>query len=261
MKRMQKIIAILLFLLFLVPSGWTMAAEDQDSVSPAEDTAMAAAPLEQEADGSVACAKSHYDEVLYRQIQDTYRAAKKRSRRRSFKGYCGAYVANQLVVLGINTSYLSANGKNTYDIYRKLDRTTGGYGITAYSAKKYTLSEALHAIINEDPAASNILVGFQKGTSRSGRKYGHVLFIHGVQNGKIYYSDSSARTIDDLEYKEGEPIVCSLASFVNEYAKYRLDGVIHFQKTGSGQRASSEDQSSIREATASTSSENAGTPN
>ena len=36
--------------------------------------------------------------------------------------------------------------------------------------------------------------------------------------------------MDDVQYKEGEPIVCSLASFVEQYAGYTLDGVIHFKK-------------------------------
>jgi hypothetical protein len=191
------------------------------------------------------------NDPLCHQIQDTYTAARKRARRKSFKGYCGAYVANQLMVLGINTSYLSASGKNTYDIYRNMDRTTGGYDVTAYGAKQYSLREALEAILREDPSACNILVGFQRGVSSSGKKYGHVLFIHGVQNEKIYFSDSSARTIDDVIYPEGEPIVCSLSAFVALYADYKLDGVVHFEKA--------EDQSSNRSETDAGSAENAST--
>ena len=254
MKRMQRAVALLLFLLVLLPVGWTWAEGDMDDTVPSEEVDRDTATVDQEAAKATAPVKGTYDEGLYRQIQDTYKAARKRSRRRSFKGYCGAYVANQLVVLGINKSYLSANGKNTYDIYRKLECTTGGYHVTTYSAKKYSLQEALSTIIGKDPSATNILVGFQKGVSRSGRKYGHVLFIHGVRNGKIYYSDSSARTIDEVKYKEGEPIVCSLSTFVEQYAKYKLDGVVHFQKE-TGKKAVDTQLSSIEE-TAEISSEN-----
>lgn len=230
MKRLPRAVALLLTLLFLLPFGQTLADTDQLDAPLSEETGKAAATQGSVAEEAAAQPRSAYDEGLYKQIQNTYKAAIKRSRRRSFKGYCGAYVANQLVVLGINRSYLSANGKNTYDIYRKRDSTTGGYRITAYGAKRYTLMEALSAIISRDPSANNILVGFQKGVSKSGKRYGHVLLIHGVRNGKIYFSDSSARTVDGVTYQEGEPIVCSLAAFVNQYAKYKLDGVVHFQK-------------------------------
>ena len=241
MKRLKRAVALLLFLLLLLSSGIALADEGQGDGGPEQ---VAEGDL-QEAPGPVHAVVAA-DQGLYRQIQDTYKAAKKRARRKSFKGYCGAYVANQLVVLGINTSYLSANGKNTYDIYRKMDRTSGGYDVTAYGAKNYSLGEALDAILQEDPAADNILVGFQRGVSSSGRKYGHVLFIHGIRNGKVYFSDSSARTIDDVKYREGEPIVCSLSAFLEQYARYKLDGVVHFEKGG---------QPSITEETAATSAE------
>ena len=102
--------------------------------------------------------------------------------------------------------------------------------MTAYWARDYTLEEALRAIMGRNVAVRNILVGFQKGTSSAGKKYGHVLFIHGIRNGKVFYSDSCARIVDDVKYREGEPIVCSLESFLDQYAGYRLDGVVHFRQ-------------------------------
>ena len=219
MKRVRKAVAFLLFVLLIWTSNASLANEEK--VAEGE---------RQEAEETSSYVSVSNDQ-LCQQIRDTYKAARKRAHRKSFKGYCGAYVANQLVVLGINTSYLSASGKTTYDIYRGLDQTTGGYDVFTYSARSYSLSEALHAIVGDDPAAENILVGFQRGVSSSGRKYGHVLFIHGIRNGQVYFSDSSARTVDDVTYQEGEPIVCSLSSFVNLYAEYRLDGVVHFERS------------------------------
>ena len=249
MQPMKRALAFLLLLCLLLPGRASFADEDQGDALPPEQAVAEAS------EGKESAARpAQGNETLIRQIRDTYAAAKKRARRRSFKGYCGAYVANQLLILGINTTYLSANGKNTYDIYRRLEHTTGGYHVTTYSAKKYSLQEALTTIIGKDPSATNILVGFQKGVSKSGRKYGHVLFIHGIRNGKIYYSDSSARTIDEVKYKEGEPIVCPLSSFVEQYAKYKLDGVVHFQKE-TGKRAVDAQLSSTGE-TAEISSEN-----
>ena len=104
----------------------------------------------------------------------------------------------------------------------------GGYAIRAYSAKKYSLKQALEAIAKENPNARNILVGFQKGTSKAGKKYGHTLFIHGIENGMVYFSDSFSQKVNGVRYKEGEPIVCSIERFAKLYQKYKLDGVIWF---------------------------------
>lgn len=168
------------------------------------------------------------DEKLIEQIRSTYKNVKKTAHRKSFKGKCGYYVGLQLVSLGINTKYVGSNGNRAFDIYKNKTETSGNYRITAYSAKQYTLKEALEAIARENPHARNILVGFEKGTSKAGKKYGHVMFIHGIENGQVYFSDSYAQTVDGKRYKEGEPIVCSIATFAQKYKKYKLDGVIHF---------------------------------
>ena len=226
MGSMKRTTAFLLLLLVFLSPCAAWADGDKENSNPSGDDSL----ISQEAEERSPKPFTTLEEGLRQQIRDTYAAAKQRSRRKSFKGYCGAYVANQLVVLGINTTCLSANGNNTYDIYKNMEVTSGGFLVSAYSAKEYTLAEALSAIIRREPAATNILVGFQKGTSKAGKKYGHVLFIHGIRNGKIFYSDSCARTVDDVQYKEGEPIACSLATFLEQYAGYTLDGVIHFRQ-------------------------------
>ena len=165
---------------------------------------------------------------LKKQISATYKQVKKTARVKSFKGKCGRYVGLQLVALGINTKYLGSNGNRAYDLYKNKTETTGGFKVTAYPAKKYSLKEALTAIAEADPHARNILVGFEKGTSKAGKKYGHVMFIHGIENGMVYFSDSYAQTVNGKRYKEGEPIACSINTFVQRYKKYKLDGVIHF---------------------------------
>jgi hypothetical protein len=168
------------------------------------------------------------NEALIEQIRTTYKKAKKSAHRKNFKGKCGAYVNRQLLVLGINKKYVGCNGNREFDVYSKKTETTGGYRITAYSHKDYTLKEALEAIAKSDPHARNILVGFEKGFSKAGRRYGHALFIHGIENGMVYFSDNFTRKIDGKRYREGDPIVCSIDRFVKLYRKCRLDGVIHF---------------------------------
>ena len=227
---MRRVLAFFLFLLMVMPIRAPFADGDQNN-DPSDGTTIPGSDEEQpEPTKGTDRFEVLTDEELRRQIQDTYQAAKQLTNRSSFQGYCGSYVANQLVVLGINTSLLIANGKNSYDLYRDMETTTGGYVVTAYSARKYSLSDALSAIMAQYSAPCNILVGFQKGTSKAGKKYGHVLLIHGIRDGKIYFSDSCSRRVDGRQYQEGEPIVCSLASFVYLYSKYKLDGVVHFYK-------------------------------
>jgi len=167
-------------------------------------------------------------EELIEQIRETYRKAKKSARRKNFKGKCAAYVNRQLLVLGINKKYVGCNGNREFDVYCKKAETTGGYRITAYSHKQYTLKAALEAIAKSDPHARNILVGFEKGFSKAGKRYGHALFIHGIENGMVYFSDNFTRRIDGKRYREGDPIVCSIDRFAKLYRKCRFDGVIHF---------------------------------
>ena len=168
------------------------------------------------------------DESLIAQINETYKSAKKRAKVKSFKGKCGKYVNQQLVVLGINKKYIACNGNREYNLYCKKRKSSGGYAIHAYGAKKYSLEDALNAIAKEDPEARNILVGFEKGTSKASKKYGHTLFIHGIKNGCVYFSDSFAQAVDGVRYAEGAPIVCTIERFCRLYQRYRFDGVIWF---------------------------------
>lgn len=230
MQRMKRLLALLLLLFLFISPCYAMADQNEVGAPAVTGSMDDGAPEDQAAEAVAETVRIGRDIDLCQQIRDTYQAAKKLGRRSSYKGYCGAYVANQLLVLGINTSRLSANGNRTYDIYRNMSCTTGGYDVIAYGAREYSLSEALTAIMGRDPDACNILVGFEKGISKASKKYGHVLLIHGVRGGKIYFSDSCDRTIEGMRYREGEPIVCSLDAFLEQYGRYKLDGVVQFQK-------------------------------
>ena len=168
------------------------------------------------------------------QIKSTYNTALSRSGRSSFDGYCATYVNWQLVILGINTSYVSGNGNDEFDNYKNKAQSTGGYSVAAYSASNYTVESALNAITNNGTKdAYNILVGFEKGVGDAGAIYGHTCFIHAILNGNVYYSESSAWTIGGERISEGTPIVQSIANFSYSYrsSNYTFDGIIHFGGT------------------------------
>lgn len=206
-------------------------AEPADA-EPIDEDLQDAEPIDEEpADESGTALDEDADAALREQIRTTYQTAKKKAKIKSFKGKCGRYVNQQLVILKINKKYIGCNGNREFDMYRKKKKSSGGYTIHAFGAKTYSLQDALEVIENMDPHARNILIGFEKGTSKSGRKYGHTLLIHGIENGSVYFSDSFAQTVDETRYQEGEPIVCTIERFAELYQKYRLDGVIWFESS------------------------------
>ena len=167
--------------------------------------------------------------ALRQQIQYIYQAAKRGAGTSTFKGYCAWYVNWQLYLLGINREFVGGNGNQEFDNYCDLTRSNGGYNITAYPAKSYSLRGALNAITESGTRdAYNILVGFQVGSGADGLKYGHTCFIHGIVDGQVYYSESFAATVDGVKHPEGAPIVCSIDTFCDYYTWAVLDGVILF---------------------------------
>lgn len=169
---------------------------------------------------------------LETQVKDTYRMACIKANVNSFDGYCAWFVNWQLVILGINSSYVSGNGKDEFDNYKNKTQSSGGYHITAYPAADYDLESALNAITNNGTTdAYNILVGFEKTTSSLGSRYGHVLLIHGIVDGKAYFCENADITIGDINYPEGSVIACSIETFAQAYNEWTvLDGLIHFEE-------------------------------
>lgn len=160
------------------------------------------------------------------QITDTYQKARSRNGGNSFDGWCGAYVGQQLQILGINTTLVAPNGNGHYDAYTGLSETTGGYKVTCYPASSYSITSALNAI-TANGNAYNILIGFEKGYQ--GNPLGHCLFIHAIIDGTVYYSESFAFN----SYGEGSVIAQSISWVDSFYARngYTLDGVVYFSKS------------------------------
>lgn len=172
-------------------------------------------------------------EEICREIVDTYREATKRADLHSFSGYCGSFVGYETFLLGIDTEFTPTHGCDAYDKYRKLDTSSGGYAITAYSAKDYTIRQALDEICADGPAY-NILLGFQRGSNTAdGRKYGHCMFVNAIIDGQVYFSESYSFWIDNKKHKEGEALVCDLDYFCSVYERFtEFEGIIHFVAPG-----------------------------
>ena len=162
------------------------------------------------------------------QIKATYQKALSRSGKSSFDGYCGDYVNWHLLVLGINKTNVAGHGKDQYDNYKDLTKSTGGYPITAYSAKNYTLKAALNKLTsNGTTDVYNILAGFQR--TDSSPQYGHALFIHAIIDGIVYYSECYDCTINGKRYQEGGVIAITIDQMATYYGYWAtFEGIIHF---------------------------------
>lgn len=179
--------------------------------------------------GSVNAAATTAEQITA-QIKRTYSQCRK-SFGRSFDGYCGTLTGYQLYYMGITTGRDRQNGKDGYDRYAGKTYSTGGFRIKAYSGKSWTLKEALNKITeNGTKDAFNILVGFESTPSRAGRRYGHSCVIHGIIDGKVYFTESYGVYINGKRYREGAPISCSIEEFCTYYKSTttKFDGVIHF---------------------------------
>lgn len=143
-------------------------------------------------------------------------------RGKSFKGLCGRYVDFQLRALGIfppNSSYLGHG--NTW---------FAGIGpqhiSKQYRLKKYPGSNCLEDIVRDNGnAAYNIVVCFSRG------RFGHVLFIHAIMNGRVLFTDSFA--FHNIE--ERKMHILSISAFKSRYygRGHRLIGALHFKKMNS----------------------------
>ena len=202
------------------------------SEAVAAEVRLSEAPAPEEETEDVPPAETGESKRITDQINAVYNAALGRSGRESFYEYCADYVNWQLVVLGINYSYAGANGNGEFDAYRDRTQTSGGYYINAYPASEYSLSSALDEITrNGTKNAYNILVGFEQSPGENGKLYGHTCFIHAIENGTVYFSESFNMDSELGSYPEGSPIVCSQDRFCSYYDTWTvLDGVIHFDR-------------------------------
>ena len=168
---------------------------------------------------------------IKQQITTTYKKAKAYYGWDSFHGYCGALVNAQLYLLGITDTVLGMDGRDAYDAFKRLNVSSGGFGVKAYPAGLYTVESALNAITkNGTEDVYNILVGFEKTPSVLGRRYGHAVVIHAIIDGTVYFVESYNVTLNGVYHKEGTVLKASIKDFAIYYAgtTSQFDGVIYF---------------------------------
>lgn len=169
---------------------------------------------------------------LIQEVSDHVAETRRLARRTYFDGFCAAYVHWQLIAAGINSGYISGDAWKEFDKYRNLKVTTGGYLVEALPASSYTLREALLDLTdNGNRDVSRLTICFRYGTGSLAR-YGHVLYVYAIENGIVYYSESSDWKIGGVGFKAGTPICQDLETFSDLYAGFRFAGVLRFYQIG-----------------------------
>lgn len=134
------------------------------------------------------------------QVEHLYRLKKGKN----YKGLCGLYVAFQLKALGIFPESRSfyGNGNTWY-------RGVGSQHISkSYILKKYPGALCLENIVQENGSpVYNIVLCTNNG------RYGHVLFIHAIINGRMYFTDSFK--FHNIE--AGKLHIMNISNFINRY--------------------------------------------
>lgn len=200
MKRILLLFVAVLLLLAALPKG--VAIEESEVLSPVA-------------------------QEIIKEARDTYIKAQRFAGKRSFHGKCGLLVGTQLRCLGINTKRLTFNGNDNYDYYMDLEVTTGGYYVIPYDGANYDLLSALQAVSgNGKKNVRNILVGFQWTNTDAGSKFGHVMLINGIVDGRVYFTESFDSALGG---REGTVLSCTMEEFAKSYNKWtEFEGLIHF---------------------------------
>ena len=122
--------------------------------------------------------------------EEIYQRARSLFGRRSFNGYCGAYVKYQLRAMGIfeGQNDASGNGNEWYGAFEDVSRTSGGYRVYRESGND-CLEKLAEKYGNN---LENIVLSFpiQSGYSARYPGAGHALVIRYLIDGVAYYSES-----------------------------------------------------------------------
>lgn len=164
------------------------------------------------------------------QLSDVYWKSLSASGRSTLQGYCGILAGWELYYLGVTERSITHNGNQMYDIMSQSEELCEGYSAECYPASSFTIEEALNTITNcGTKDAYNIMVGFQWTNTAAGNLYGHVMVIHAVLDGVVYFTDCfyTPYNVSNTQAK------CTIAEFNDYYNTWtRFEGLIHFGNGG-----------------------------
>ena len=194
-------------------------------------------------------------ERLRHAIRWDYQSALEKEEAESLQGYCGLLASYQLFNRGINTWRLCFDGKDYFDEYSKIGVTGGGYAPVVYPAQKAepeapaseetTQEETAETVeeetVQEKPKDTsmlqilnkitnygrrevyNVLVCFDRTDTVAGQKFGHVIYVYGIIDGVLYFTEGGNMFGVDA----GDPMECTISQFYNSYTPWTdFEGII-----------------------------------
>lgn len=97
---------------------------------------------------------------------------------------------------------------------------------TPQEPEKYSIADILNQVTNYgSKEVYNLLVCFERTNTEAGSVYGHVLFVYGIIDGTVYFTEGG----NMFGTEAGMPMECSISQFSASYATWtEFEGVIVF---------------------------------
>lgn len=161
------------------------------------------------------------------QIRDIYWMTLAETGMESLHGYCGTMAGWELYFMGVTKTAVTQNGNEMYDMLSNSDKLSQGYTAHCYPVSQYSLAEALNtATGGGERNVYNLMVGFQWTNTAAGSLYGHVVVIHAILDGMVYFSEGFTTP---FQPEPSEPMICTIAEFADYYDSWAsFEGLIHF---------------------------------
>lgn len=180
---------------------------------------------------TAAAASDEEEQRIRDQIESVYWKTLSSSGKNSLHGYCGVMAGWELYHLGVTETAVTHNGNEMYDLLSVSNKISEGYSAELYPASKYTIEEALNTITSFGTRdAYNIMVGFQWTSTAAGSIYGHVMVIHAVLDGEVYFTEGFTTPFNA---NPSQAMVCTIPEFAAYYNSWAsFEGMIHFGNGG-----------------------------
>ena len=168
------------------------------------------------------------EDALIANMKSVYAKALSLAGRTEFGGMCGLCTGRQLQAAGVFNSYVGSDGNKAYKKY-VASQPSSGVSVTAFPGKyesgSYTIEQICNLINDLNTIGENTYIAFcfETGSSSSaGQTYGHVLLVHAIYDGKVYWGESFGK----------QTRVASISDFASTYAHngktYHFDGAVAF---------------------------------
>jgi glucan-binding YG repeat protein len=161
------------------------------------------------------------------QIEAIYKKTQRSAGYWNLEGFCGLMAGWELYHLGITEVAITQNGNDMYDTLKSSPYIREGYRVDCYPDTEYSLEEALNTVTacgTRD--VYNIMVGFHWTHTAAGRLWGHVMVIHAILDGIVYFTEGFAT---DFGKDPSKAMICTIEEFAELYDSWtRFEGLIHF---------------------------------